>query len=58
MSYFVFNILEFTACEDVEIVRDIGDGTGIPFCYDPLFDTFSCVKRPFPCAMPSDIRLS
>jgi len=47
MSYFVFTVLEFMECEDVEIVRDIGDGTGIAFCYDPLFDTFQYNHTPF-----------
>ena len=35
------------SCEHVELVRDIGDGTGIPFCYDPKWDTFAYDHMPF-----------
>ncbi len=45
--YFVFSVLEFMSCENVELVRDIGDGTGIPFCYDPKWDTFAYDHTPF-----------
>eukprot|EP00750_Incisomonas_marina_P002694 INCI12562.3.p1 GENE.INCI12562.3~~INCI12562.3.p1 ORF type:complete len:1302 (+),score=187.76 INCI12562.3:246-4151(+) len=40
VSYFAFTVLEFLACDDVEIMRHIGDGTGVAMCKDAVYDTF------------------